>query len=333
MGEPVTAAPTVDAMANPCEMKMNVVFAGTPDFGAAILSALIDAGPVAPRIAAVYTAPDRPAGRGHKLRAPAVKTMAAARQLPLRQPAALSDADAAELKTMAPDLLITAAYGLRLPRAVLAAPRLGCVNVHPSLLPRWRGAAPVARAVEAGDAESGVTLMLMNEGLDRGDVLVARAVPIGAEETAGELGARLAAVGGALLVDALPQLAQLLAARTAQDDARATYAAKVTDHEARIDWRAPAVAIARRVRAFNPAPGAWTEWRGARLKIHRARAAGGGGEAGAPGTVAVAEGDVLRIKGGDGAVDILTLQRSGGRVMGAAEFMRGAQPRPGQQLQ
>jgi len=315
-------------------MKMNVVFAGTPDFGAAILSALIDAGASAPRIAGVYTAPDRPAGRGRKLRAPAVKTVAAAHQLPLRQPAALTAADAVNLKALAPDLLITAAYGLRLPRAVLAAPRLGCVNVHPSLLPRWRGAAPVARAVEAGDAQSGVTLMLMNEGLDRGDVLAARAVDIGAGETAGELGARLAAVGGALLVDALPQLPQLLAARTAQDDARATYAAKVTDLEARIDWRAPAAVIARRVRAFNPAPGAWTEWRGTRIKIHRARAAGGEGEAGAaPGTVAAAGGDVLRIKGGDGAVDILALQRSGGRVMGAAEFMRGAQLRPGQQLQ
>jgi len=315
---------------------MNVVFAGTPDFGAAILSALMNAGAVAPRITMVYTAPDRPADRGRKLRAPAVKTVAAARQLPLRQPAALTDADAANLKTLAPDLLITAAYGLRLPRAVLAAPRLGCVNVHPSLLPRWRGAAPVARAVEAGDAHSGVTLMLMNAGLDRGDVLAARAVDIGAEETAGELGARLAAVGGALLADALPQLTQLLAARTAQDDARATYAAKVTGLEARIDWRAPALVIARRVRAFNPAPGAWTEWRGSRIKIHRARATAGEGEeqtGGAPGTVVAAGGDVLRIAGGDGAVDILALQRSGGRVMSAAEFMRGAQLRPGQQLQ
>ena len=306
-------------------MALRVVFAGTPDFARVSLAALL-ASPH--RVCAVYTQPDRPAGRGRRPRPSPVKELALAQGLPLRQPETLRGR-AAELAAWHPDVMVVAAYGLLLPVEILAVPPLGCVNVHASLLPRWRGAAPIPRAILAGDRVTGVTLMQMEAGLDTGPILAARETPIGERETAGQLHDRLAALGAELLIETLDRLEAGTVTPEPQDAASATYAPKLTKAEARIDWRRPAVEIDRQVRAFNPRPVAWTPTPEGPLRVWEALPL----EApeGAPGTVLEA-GPRLVVACGEGALNLLRLQPPGGRPMEARAYVNGRRPRPGTPL-
>ncbi|MDO9387538.1 MAG: methionyl-tRNA formyltransferase [Thiobacillus sp.] len=312
---------------------MRIVFAGTPPFAAAALNALAAAGH---DIVLVLTQPDRPAGRGMKLAPSAVKQAALARGLSLVQPASLRTAEAeAVLRAADADVMVVAAYGLILPQAVLDLPRLGCLNIHASLLPRWRGAAPIQRAILAGDLETGITIMQMDAGLDTGAMLSKTVVPILETDTAASLHDTLAAAGAAAIVAALANHPALVP--QAQDDAQATYAAKLSKEEARLDWRQPADALARAVRAYNPVPGAWTLLDGAPLKIWSAHLVAGSGapkDAGvlrAPaqersheaGTVLLAEADRLLVACGGGALALQELQPAGGKRMTAAAFLAG----------
>ena len=232
----------------------NILFAGTPEFALASLKAMHAAG-YAPT--AVLTQPDRPAGRGKKLTASPVKQFAEINELPVWQPATLKDADVvAKIEAAEPKLMVVAAYGLLLPKAVLDIPEAGCVNVHASLLPRWRGAAPIQQAILHGDVETGISLMQMDAGLDTGPVYAMSRTEIGAEETAGELHDRLARLGGELLVEKLPQILSGSIAARAQDDSGATYAGKIRKRDANINWTLSAQEIARKIRAYNPVPGA-----------------------------------------------------------------------------
>ncbi|MBM3341639.1 MAG: methionyl-tRNA formyltransferase [Betaproteobacteria bacterium] len=302
---------------------MKLIFAGTPAFAATALSALIAAGH---EIMLVLTQPDRPAGRGLKPAPSEVKKLAQRHGLGVEQPLTLKDAAAqASIAHADADAMIVAAYGLILPKAVLALPRLGCINIHASLLPRWRGAAPIQRAILAGDAETGITIMQMDEGLDTGDMLLRRATPIGSEETAGELHDRLAALGGELIVQAL----QHRPAPIKQDAALATYAAKITKEEALIDWRRDALSIQRQVRAYHPFPGALTTLNGERIKLARARVVA---LAGAPGVVCASAPGALVIACGSGAIEVTQLQRAGGKTMPTAAFLAGFAIAPGAQF-
>ena len=295
---------------------MRVVFAGTPAFAATALEAILAAGH---EIALVLSQPDRPAGRGLKLTASAVSAIAAARSLPLHKPESLKPADAqAAIRAASADVMVVAAYGLILPQAVLDMPRHGCLNIHASLLPRWRGAAPIQRAILAGDPETGVGIMQMEAGLDTGPVLLEKSFPIGARETAGALTERLGRLGGEAIVEALANLASL--SPREQDPSRATYAAKISKREATLDWRLPAGELDRRIRAFNPVPGAETVLAGEPLKIWEAWPAEGSG---APGTVLPAGPGRLRIACGSGALEVVSLQRAGARRVASAEFLRG----------
>ncbi|MBM5810806.1 MAG: methionyl-tRNA formyltransferase [Gammaproteobacteria bacterium] len=296
-----------------------VAFAGTPAFALPALEAIAAS---RHRLVAVYTQPDRPAGRGRHLTASPVAQRATTLGLPVEKPLTLRDPQVqAGLASQAPDVLVVVAYGLLLPRAVLATPRLGCINIHASLLPRWRGAAPVQRAIEAGDAATGVSIMRMEEGLDTGPVLLAEATPIGARETAGELLDRLADVGARLILPALDALAAGTATFAAQDPARVTLAPRVGKAEARIDWRWPAVLIERRVRAFNPWPVAEAIYAGAQLRIQAARVVDAP-PGPTPGTVLDAGADGIVVMTGAAALAIERLQAAGGRPMAAAEFAR-----------
>ncbi|HUX30760.1 MAG TPA: methionyl-tRNA formyltransferase [Thiobacillus sp.] len=312
---------------------MRIVFAGTPPFAAAALNALADAGH---DIVLVLTQPDRPAGRGMKLAPSAVKQAALARGLSLYQPASLRSAEAeAVLRAADADVMVVAAYGLILPQAVLDLPRLGCLNIHASLLPRWRGAAPIQRAILVGDPETGITIMQMDAGLDTGAMLSKTVVPILETDTAASLHDTLAAAGAAAIVAALANYPALVP--QAQDDAQATYAAKLSKEEARLDWRQPADALARAVRAYNPAPGAWTLLDGAPLKIWSAHGVAGSGaskdtdflrasaheKSDEAGTVLLAEADRLLVACGSGALALQEIQPAGGKRMTAAAFLAG----------
>ena len=296
---------------------MRVVFAGTPEFAVPCLDALLGSGV---EVVAAYTQPDRPAGRGrHPLPSP-VKQRALAAGLPVRQPDTLRDAaEQAALAALRPDLMVVVAYGLLLPRKVLEIPTHGCWNVHASLLPRWRGAAPIQRAIEAGDAQTGVCLMQMERGLDTGPVLLERRTPISADDTGGSLHDRLALLGAELLAEGIRMLqtGQLPAAR-AQPAEGVTYAHKLDKAEARLDWSQPAESLARRVRAFSPWPVAEAEVGGERLRIHAAEAVA---DSGPPGTLIAAAGGELRIACGQGALRLLRVQRDGGRVISAVDFL------------
>ncbi|HTZ35574.1 MAG TPA: methionyl-tRNA formyltransferase [Stellaceae bacterium] len=302
---------------------LDLVFMGTPDFAATILAALIGAGH---RIVCAYAQPPRPAGRGHRLQPSPVQALAEARGIAVRCPTSLRDpAVQADFAALDADAAVVAAYGLILPRAILGAPRLGCINVHASLLPRWRGAAPVQRAILAGDAQSGVTIMQMDEGLDTGPMLLQRALPIGPATTAGTLTASLAALGGELVVAALDGLAAGVLTATPQPDAGVTYAKKLSRDEARLDWRRRAAELERQVRGFDPWPGAYFLVGEERLRV--LAAAVEPGAAGAPpGRVLD---DRLAIACGAGVLRPTRLQRPGRAAMDAAALLRGFPIREG----
>lgn len=267
----------------------------------------------------VLTQPDRPAGRGLKPQASAVKQLALARQLPLSQPATLKDAAlTAQLADLQAEVMVVAAYGLMIPDPLLRLPSHGCLNIHASLLPRWRGAAPIQRAILAGDRETGVTIMQMDAGLDTGAMLLAQAVLIAADDTAQSLHDKLAATGAQLLLRVLQEQPQAVA----QDNACATYAAKISKAEAHIDWTRPAVEIDRLIRAFNPAPGAYTTWNGQALKIWRAEPATAVSGT-VTGTVVQANNDGVVVATGAGAIRLLELQRAGGKRLAPRQFLAG----------
>jgi methionyl-tRNA formyltransferase len=301
----------------PTESGLAVVFAGTPAFALDSLDAIAAS---RHRIRAVFTQPDRPSGRGRALTASPVKQRALALGLPVHQPATLRDAAAASMiAALAPDVIVVVAYGLLLPPSILTLPRLGCLNVHASLLPRWRGAAPVARAIVAGDPRTGVCIMRMEAGLDTGPVMLRRETAIAARETAGELEHRLARVGGEAIVAALDELAAGRATFEPQDESRATWAAKLTKAEARLDWREPAGQLARRVRAFSPWPIAETTLDGAQLRIHEADSVAAP-HGPVPGTIIGADASGIAVMTGSGALLLLRVQLPGRRVVQAAEL-------------
>jgi methionyl-tRNA formyltransferase len=316
---------------------MRVVFAGTPEFARVALERLHAAGFDIPL---VLTQPDRPAGRGMKLHASPVKQFALDHGIAVGQPRSLrldgkfpDEASLAHEALLAAkaDAMVVAAYGLILPKWVLDTPRLGCLNIHASLLPRWRGAAPIHRAIEAGDAQTGVTIMQMDAGLDTGDMLLTEALPITGAHTTGALHDRLAELGGRMVVEAL-ELAACGGLRPVPQPAEGvTYAAKIDKAEAAIDWRWPAAVIARRVRAFNPAPGAFTTLAGETIKVWLALDGSGETPAdAAPGRVLSAGADGIRVATGDGVLSLLELQRAGGRPLPAREFLQGFALAPGQ---
>ncbi len=299
--------------------RLGVVFAGTPEFAVPALEAIAAS---RHRLLAVYTQPDRRAGRGLKLEPAPVKRAALERGLPTEQPATLKDSEAAaRLAAYAPDVMVVVAYGLLLPQAVLDVPRHGCLNIHASLLPRWRGAAPIQRAILAGDAVTGITIMRMEAGLDTGPMLRSEPVPIGPRDTAATLHDRLAAVGARLIVAALDDLAAGRAQFMPQDAAGATYARKLDKAEALIDWRLPAEDIERRVRAFDPWPVAETRLGGAQLRIWAARVTSAA-PGPAPGTVIETGERGIVVMTGRDALAIERLQRAGKRPVSAQEFLR-----------
>lgn len=306
---------------------MKIIFAGTPDFAAYALQALIDAGH---EIALVLTQPDRPAGRGMKLSASAVKTLAEKYHLPVYQPEKLRTAEQqAPLTAIAADVMIVAAYGLILPQAVLDMPKLGCLNIHGSLLPRWRGAAPIHRAILAGDKQTGITIMQMDAGLDTGDMLSVHHTPITDGDTTASLHDKLAAQGAAAIVAALADLPLLQKNRQVQPEAGVTYADKLKKEESLIDWHKPAQELDQMIRAFNPFPSAQTLLDGQALKIWQA---GIGEENGPAGTVLAADKDGLLVACGRGSLRITELQKAGSKRVAAAAFLAGNPVATGTQL-
>jgi methionyl-tRNA formyltransferase len=308
---------------------MKIIFAGTPEFAAVALKSLHDAGF---EITLVLTQPDRPAGRGMQMQASPVKQFALAHNIPVAQPVSLrldgKYPDIAKeahvlLNATEHDAMVVAAYGLILPRSVLDIPKYGCINIHASLLPRWRGAAPIHRAIEAGDAETGVTIMQMEEGLDTGPMLLMERLPIGADDTTGSLHDKLAVLGGAMIVRALRQLEQGGLPATPQPEAGVTYAAKIAKEEAALDFSQPAQVINRKIRAFNPFPGTVASFGTVPVKLWRAQALETRTGA-APGQVITANAqDGVLIACGEGVLRVHELQKPGGKRLPAAEFLKG----------
>lgn len=301
---------------------MRIVFMGTPDFSVPVLDALVADGH---EIAAVYCQPPRPAGRGKKDRPTPVHARAMELGLEVRHPVSLKGADQqAEFAALGADVAVVVAYGLILPQAVLDAPHHGCLNIHASLLPRWRGAAPIHRAIMAGDAETGVCIMQMEAGLDTGPVLMREATAIGSEETTAQLHDRLSDMGAALIVQALRRLPELTA--DVQPEEGVTYAHKIDKAEARVDWTRPAAEVDRQIRGLSPFPGAWCEIDGQRVKLLASRLTEGTGPAG------VVLDDSLRVACGDGAVELLRLQRAGKGAQDREVFLNGFPVGAGTQL-
>ena len=316
--------------------RMKVIFAGTPEFAAIALAALHAAGFEIPL---VLTQPDRPAGRGMQLQPSPVKHYALAHDMPVAQPVSLrlngkypEDAAAAQalLKNTEHQVMVVAAYGLILPASVLQIPPLGCINIHASLLPRWRGAAPIHRAIEAGDRETGITIMQMDEGLDTGPMLLKQSEPILDDDTTGTLHDRLAVLGGQMIVDALNQLSAGRHHAIPQPDEGVSYAAKISKEEAALDFRLPAEQLLRRIRAFNPFPGALAHINGAPLKLWRARLEAATGQ---PGAILAADAQGIVVTCGQGALRLLELQKPGGKRLEVAQFLQGFPLKAGQAFQ
>jgi len=307
---------------------MRLIFAGTPAFAARALASLHDAGH---QLALVLTQPDRPTGRGLKLAASAVKLAAQAHELELYQPASLKSAEAQEmLRAVQADAMVVAAYGQMLPEAALTAARFGALNIHASLLPRWRGAAPIQRAILAGDTLTGISIMQMDKGLDTGPILSAEAIPIAAEDTGGSLHDKLAELGARLIVATLKGLEAGALQPKAQLESETCYAHKIDKAEAAIDWRESATTLARKVRAFDPAPGASARMRGAGIKIWRAQTAALQGE---PGTLLEAGPRGICVACGSNALRLLELQRPGGKRLPPAQFLAGFPMAPGEKFE
>jgi len=297
---------------------LRLVFAGTPEFAAVSLQALI--AEKRHDICAVYTQPDRPAGRGKIETASPVKQLALKHGLPVLQPARMDETAIAALSALKPDVMVVVAYGLILPTLLLNLPRLGCVNIHASLLPRWRGAAPIERAILAGDAESGITLMRVEPALDSGPILAQKHCIIDEHDTAGDLHDKLAALGASLLLETLPAIAAGHIEPTPQDEQLATHAKKIIKSEARLEWHRPAADLARAVRAFNPRPGATADLAGKEIKILEARSLGTPA-AGETGHIIRAGKEGIDVQTGDGTLRILTLQVPGRRAVTAADYL------------
>jgi methionyl-tRNA formyltransferase len=302
---------------------LSLIFAGTPEFSVPALQALLAS---RHRVLAVYTQPDRPAGRGQQVTMSAVKHCALSHQLPVEQPASLKDPAAVErLAQWSADLMIVVAYGLLLPGPVLQTPRLGCVNIHGSLLPRWRGAAPIQRAIQAGDRETGVTIMQMDAGLDTGPMLLERAMPIESHDTAASLHYRLASLGAAALLEALDGIAAGTLQPRPQPAEGATYASKIRKEEALLDWSKPAVELDRLVRAFNPWPVTETRWNGQQLRVWQAKPIAATAAA-SPGTVTATSAAGIEVATGEGSLLLTHVQAAGRKAMSAADFLKAHRP-------
>jgi len=307
---------------------IRTVFMGTPDFALPTLQGLIEAGV---NLCGVFTQPDRPRGRGKVLAPPPVKEMALDHDLPVFQPEKLRDTAIVELiQELRPDLIVVVAYGQILPKSVLQIPQYGCINVHASLLPRYRGAAPINKAVVDGEQVTGVTTMLMDVGLDTGDMLVKRATEIGSEETAGELHDRLALLGREAMEETLRRLCDGTLRPEPQDDAQSCYAPMMKKEDGHIDWSRPAPVLHNLVRGLSPWPGAFTHWNGQMLKLGRTLAEGG--PAAEPGTVVSADGDGIRIACGEGVLRVRELQLAGKKKLPASDFLRGTSLSAGDRL-
>ncbi|MBU6950202.1 methionyl-tRNA formyltransferase [Hahella sp. HN01] len=302
---------------------LKVIFAGTPDFAASALQALLDA---SYQIVAVYTQPDRPAGRGNKLLPGPVKQLALKHEIPVEQPLNFkNEEDRQRLRDYDADVMVVAAYGIILPQAVLDAPKHGCLNIHASLLPRWRGAAPIQRAIIAGDEESGITIMQMEAGLDTGPMLLKTVTPITAEDTGRTLHDRLAQMGGAAIVEALSLLQEGELQGERQQDYLATYAHKLQKEEARIDWSEPAALIQRKIAAFNPWPVCFTEDNGQTIRFWAASASVGGAKA-QPGTILERTAEAVKVACGEGVLSITSLQLPGGKPISCQDLINGGKP-------
>lgn len=297
---------------------LNIIFAGTPDFSVPPLAALLKS---EHKVTAVYTQPDRPAGRGRKLTASPVKELALEHSIPVYQPKNFRDeSDLAQLEALNADLMVVVAYGLLLPQRVLDAPRLGCINIHASLLPRWRGAAPIQRSILAGDEETGITIMQMEAGLDTGPMLLKKSCPIGSQETGGTLHDSLSPLGAEALLEALPGIADGTLKPEIQNDDLATYASKLAKSEAAIEWARSADELSRQVRAFNPWPITQTEFNNKVLRIWDAiPLEGGDGET--PGKVLSSSKEGIDVATGNGLLRITKLQMPGKRAMDAVDFL------------
>ena len=299
---------------------MRVIFAGTPDFAATHLQAILDDDRY--QLVAIYTQPDRPAGRGKKITQSPVKKLALANDIQLKQPASLTDIKTQEtIARLEADVLIVVAYGLILPQAVLDIPRLGCINVHGSILPKWRGAAPIQRAIEAGDRETGVTVMQMDVGLDTGPMLTTSLCTIDDKETSASLYPKLAVLGAQALINTLEKMRSGTAVGIAQDSTQSSYADKIAKQESLIDWSASVTEIERRIRAFNPFPAAYSLVNGQRIKIWLASAVSRD-YPGVPGEILSADDDGLLVKCGNGALLISTIQLAGKSKMCVAEVLK-----------
>ncbi len=298
---------------------MKVAFAGTPEFAATALGAIITAGFDVP---IVLSQPDRPAGRGMQLQPSPVKKIALAHGIPVDQPEKLRTPEQqAALAAVKPDVLVVAAYGLLLPQAVLDLPRFGCINIHASLLPRWRGAAPIHRAIEAGDTETGITIMQMDAGLDTGPMLIRRALPIEATDTSGSLHDKLAALGAQMIVEALHRIALMELSPAEQPSEGVTYAAKVAKTESALDFRLSAAVLERKIRAFDPFPGCSAPLAGNPIKFWKAEVIE---EMGTPGNVLAADEQGVVVACGEAALRVSVLQKAGGKRLPAADFLRGS---------
>lgn len=298
---------------------MRIVFAGTPEFAVPPLRALLG---TSHEICGVYTQPDRPAGRGRKLTPSPVKLIAQEAGLPVFQPETLKDEAAqAELRELKPDLMVVVAYGLLLPRAVIDTPPLGCINIHASLLPRWRGAAPIQRSILAGDAETGVTIMYIEPRLDAGPMLLKKSCPIGPDDTAGDLHDRLSRMGAEALLEALPPIAAGTAQPELQDESLVTHAAKISKDDAQLDWSRPASELQRQICAFNPWPVAETVYRDQVMRVWRATVIPATRLA-PPGTLLI-DGEHLNVVTGNGCLRLLEIQLPGGKRIAARDFING----------